>query len=107
VTVLQLLLILAAWLFSLLAFPFQASEGGLVVRLTESGVEAPLVVSPGGWKRLTGDPRSEHSIRSDCESGRLPTLPRAGSSGAHHRMPVAKALQQLGIEFEIVPSRAA
>ncbi len=45
---------------------------GLVVRLIESGVVAPLVAGPAEWKRLVGDPRSAHSIRSDCEAGRLP-----------------------------------
>jgi hypothetical protein len=48
---------------------------GLVVRVVESGVVAPLVARPAEWKRLVGDPRSAHSIRSDCETGRLPTLP--------------------------------
>lgn len=76
---------------------------GLVVRLVESGVVAPLVAGPAEWKRLVGDPRSAHSIRSDCETGRLPTLPRSGGSGSHHRIAVAKALDQLGVAYEIVP----
>jgi hypothetical protein len=76
---------------------------GLVVRLVGSGVVAPLVAGPTEWKRLVGDPRSAHSIRSDCETGRLPTLPRAGGSGSHHRIAVAKALDQLGVAYEIIP----
>jgi hypothetical protein len=75
---------------------------GLVVRLIGSGVEAPLVVGPRDWKRIVGDPRSVHSIRLDCETGRLPTLPRAGGSGSHHRIAVAKALDELGVAYEIV-----
>ena len=76
---------------------------GLVVRLVGSGVVAPLVAGPADWKRLVGDPRSAHSIRSDCENGRLPTLPRSGGSGSHHRIAVAKALDQLGVAYEIIP----
>ncbi len=79
---------------------------GLVVRLRGSGVEAPLVAGPAEWKRIVGDPRSLHSIRFDCETGRLPTLPRAGGSGSHHRIAVAKALDELGVAYEIVPRSA-
>ena len=75
---------------------------GLVVRLVESGVVVP-VAGLAEWKRLVGDPRSAHSIRSDCENGRLPTLPRSGGSVSHHRIAVAKALDQLGVVYEIIP----
>jgi len=79
---------------------------GLVVRLTGSSIEAPLVVGPAEWKRLVGDARSVHSIRLDCETGRIPTLPRGGGSGSHHRIPLAKALDELGVAYEIVPGSA-
>jgi hypothetical protein len=79
---------------------------GLVVRLSGSGMEVPLVASPSEWKHIVGDPRSLHSIRTDCETGRLPTLPRAGWSGFHHRIAVAKALDELGVPYEIVPCSA-
>ena len=72
----------------------------LVVRLP-AGAEAPLVVSPAEWKRLVGDSRDERSIRTDCENGTIPCLPRYGS-GSHHRIAVARALEQLGVPFEIV-----
>ncbi len=75
---------------------------GLVVRLGESGLEVPLVVGPGEWKQIVGDPRSTHSIRLDCEAGRLPTLPRNGGSGSHHRIVVAKALDELGVAYQVV-----
>jgi hypothetical protein len=75
---------------------------GLVVRLSGSGMEVPLVASPSEWRHIVGDPRSLRSIRTDCETGRLPTLPRAGGSGCHHRIAVAKALDELGVPYEIV-----
>jgi hypothetical protein len=73
----------------------------LVVRLAESGLEVPLVVGPREWKQIVGDPRSTHSIRLDCETGRIPTLPRSGGSGSHHRIVVAKALDELGVAYQI------
>jgi hypothetical protein len=79
---------------------------GLVVRLVGSGIEAPLVAGPAEWKRIVGDPRSLHSIWFDCETGRLPTLPRVGGSGSHHRIAVAKALDELGVAYDIVPASA-
>ncbi len=79
---------------------------GLVIRLVGSGIEAPLVAGPAEWKRIVGDPRSLHSIRFDCETGRLPTLPCAGGSGSHHRIAVAKALDEMGVAYEIVPRSA-
>lgn len=82
------------------------AASGLVVRLVGSGLEAPLAVGPSEWKRIVGDPRSVHSIRLDCETGRIPTLPRAGGPGSHHRIAVAKALDELGVAYEIVPGSA-
>ena len=79
------------------------ARGGLVVRLS-TGREFPLVTGPAGYKEMTGDPRSDHSIRDDCSSGVIPTLPHAAGSGAHHRIPVAPALDQLGVPYEIVPA---
>lgn len=76
---------------------------GLVVRLSASGIEVPLVIGPSQWKKIVGDPRSTHSIRLDCETGRIPTLSRGGGSGSHHRIVVAKALDELGVSYEIVP----
>lgn len=76
-------------------------EAGLAVRLPD-GRLAPLVVGPRDWKELIGDSRDEHSIRTDCENGVLPCLPRAGVSGAHWRIATARALEQLGVPFEIV-----
>jgi len=73
----------------------------LVVR-TAAG-DFPLVIGPAGLRGITGDKRSEHAIRSDCEAGVVPTLPRSGGSGSHHRIPVAKYLDQLGVPYEIVP----
>lgn len=79
---------------------------GLVVRLTD-GREWPLVVGPAMLREITGDRRSEHSLRNDCAAGLVPTLPRGSGSGAHHRIPTAKLLEQLGVPFEVVPARSA
>jgi hypothetical protein len=72
----------------------------LVIR-TAAG-DYPLVTTPAGLKKITGDQRSERAVRSDCETGITPTLPRPAGSGAHHRIPTAKALEQLGVPYEIV-----
>jgi hypothetical protein len=76
-------------------------EAGLAVRLPD-GRLAPLVIGPRDWKDLIGDNRDEHSIRTDCENGVLPCLPRAGVSGSHWRICTAKALEALGVRVEIV-----
>ena len=81
-------------------------RGGLVVRLA-SGAELPLVVGPAQIREITGDQRSEHAIRADCSAGVIPTLQRPRGSGAHHRIPVAKYLDGLGIPYEVVPARAS
>lgn len=73
---------------------------GLVVRLTD-GTELPLVMGPAGVKRLTGDERSEHSVRIDCANGIVPTLPRSTGSGSHHRVPTARLLDSLGVSYTI------
>jgi hypothetical protein len=74
---------------------------GLVIKLA-NGAELPLVTNPAGIKEMFGDPRSDHSIRSDCANGVIPTLPRAQGSGAHHRIPVARYLDRLGVPYEVV-----
>lgn len=66
----------------------------------------PLVVSPAGLKAALGDSRSDRSIRSDCENGVIPTLPRLGGPGAHHRIPLARYFDQLGVPYEIVRAEA-
>src|ERR1039458_3805929 len=81
----------------------QKARAGLVVRLA-SGMEFPLVTGPAGYKAITGDSRSDHAVRDDCSAGVIPTLPHAAGSGAHHRIPVAPALDQLGVPYEIVQS---
>ena len=73
----------------------------LVVRAT-GGIELPLVCSPSQVAPMLG--RSDHSIRDDCVAGLIPTLPRAGGSGAHHRIATARLLDQIGIPYEIVSS---
>src|SRR5665213_1027857 len=42
--------------------------------------------------------------RDDCVAGLIPTLPRAGGSGAHHRIATARLLDQVGIPYELVSS---
>jgi hypothetical protein len=74
---------------------------GLVVRTP--GGDFPLVVSPACIPRITGDTRSDRAIRADCESGLIPTLPRTAGPGSHHRIPVAKFLDQLGVPYTIIP----
>ena len=76
------------------------APAGLVVRLA-NGTELPLVIGPSQVRALTGDRRSEHAVRGDCSSGIIPTLPRAGGSGAHHRVPTARLLDELGIPYEV------
>ena len=66
------------------------------------GIELPLVCSPAQVAPLLG--RSEHATRDDCVAGVIPTLPRAGGSGAHHRIATARLLAQMGVPYEIVSS---
>jgi hypothetical protein len=73
----------------------------LIVRAT-GGIELPLVCSPSQVAPLLG--RSDHAIRDDCVAGVIPTLPRAGGSGAHHRIATARLLDQIGVPYEIVSS---
>lgn len=72
----------------------------LVVRLA-NGAVWPLIVRPGELRTLIGDERSERAIRNDCAEGRIPTLPRAGGSGGHYRIPTARYLDMLGVPYEI------
>ena len=75
-------------------------ETHLIIR-TDSGWELPLVASPAAVAPLLG--KSDHGVRNDCIAGRIPTLPRASGSGAHHRIPVARLLDQLGVPYRIEP----
>jgi hypothetical protein len=77
----------------------QAGPAGLVVVV--NGEELPLVASPEVWRRIIGDRRTTEAIRADCQNGLVPCLPRPVGSGGHHRVAVAKALEALGIPFEI------
>lgn len=76
-------------------------EAHLVVR-TDSGWELPLVASPAAVAPLLG--KSDHGVRNDCIAGRITTLPRASGNGAHHRIPVARLLDQLGVPYRIEPA---
>ena len=80
-------------------------QAGWVVRL-QSGTMGPLTATPRQWKRLTGDPRDERSVRADCASGVLPCLPRRAAAGGHYRIAVSRALDQLGIPHEVVRADA-
>lgn len=75
----------------------------LVVRLA-SGAELPLVGTPADVAPLLG--RSDRTVRSGCEDGTIPTLTRASGSGARHRIPVARLLEELGVPFTIEPAAA-
>jgi hypothetical protein len=72
----------------------------LIIR-TDSGWELPLVASPAAVAPLLG--KSDHGVRNDCIAGRIPTLPRASGNGAHHRIPVARLLDELGVPYRIEP----
>ena len=72
----------------------------LIIR-TDSGWELPLVASPATVAPLLG--KSDHGVRNDCIAERIPTLPRVSGSGAHHRIPVARLLDQLGVPYRIEP----
>lgn len=78
----------------------EVARGALVVRLA-SGAELPLILSPAGYRAFIDDGRSEVSIRSDCDRGLIPTLPRPQGSGSWYRIPTARALELLGIAYEI------
>ena len=60
----------------------------------------PLVASPEQMSAVYG--KSGRALRDDCESGVIPTLTRAAGSGGWHRIPVAKALDDLGVPYRIV-----
>ena len=76
-------------------------SASLIIRTT-GGMELPLVCSPSHVAPLLG--RSDHAIRDDCVAGVIPTLPRAGGSGAHHRIATALLLDQMGVPYEIITS---
>jgi hypothetical protein len=64
-----------------------------------TGVELPLVASPATVAPLLG--KSDHGVRDDCIAGRIPTMPRGDRAGTHHRIPVARLLDLLGIPYRI------
>lgn len=70
-----------------------------MVIVTDTGVELPLVASPAGVAPLLG--KSDHGVRDDCIAGRIPTMPRDERAGTHHRIPVARLLDLLGIPYRI------
>ncbi|HET9733176.1 MAG TPA: hypothetical protein VFP54_10925 [Acidimicrobiales bacterium] len=72
----------------------------IVIRLG-TGAHLPPTMSPVQLREYGLDDRSDHSIRSDCAKGVIPTLNRAGGEGARHRIATARYLEQLGIEFTI------
>jgi hypothetical protein len=76
-------------------------SASLIIRTT-GGMELPLVCSPSHVAPLLG--RSDHAVRDDCVAGVIPTLPRAGGSGAHHRIATARLLDQMGVPYEIITS---
>jgi hypothetical protein len=84
-----------------LALFWRPMNASLIIR-TIGGMELPLVCSPSLVAPLLG--RSDHAIRDDCVAGVIPTLPRAGGSGAHHRIATARLLDQMGVPYEIVTS---
>ncbi len=70
-----------------------------MVIVTGTGIELPLVASPATVAPILG--KSDHGVRDDCIAGRIPTLPRGDQSGAHHRIPVARLLDLLGLPYRI------
>ena len=56
-------------------------------------------------KQGAGPALGDLAIRDDCVAGVIPTLPRAGGSGAHHRIATALLLDQIGVPYEIVSSQ--
>jgi hypothetical protein len=78
-------------------------ESGMVVK-TPAGTLS-LISSPEQIGNVEG--KTGRAVRSDCESGAIPTLPRTGGDGGHWRIPTAKYLDQLGVPYEIVPAEEA
>lgn len=70
-----------------------------MVIVTDTGVELPLVASPATVAPILG--KSDHGVRDDCIAGRIPTMPRGDRAGTHHRIPVARLLDLLGIPYRI------
>ena len=69
-----------------------------MVIVTDTGIELPLVASPATVAPILG--KSDHGVRDDCIAGRIPTMPKGDRSGTHHRIPVARLLDLLGIPYE-------
>ena len=74
---------------------------GMVIETTAG--QLPLVAGPDRLAKLLG--KSGRAVRDDCDAGRIPTLPRGGGSGSWYRVPVAKLLDDLGVQYEIVPAK--
>ena len=70
-----------------------------MVIVTDTGVELPLVASPATVAPILG--KSDHGVRDDYIAGRIPTMPRGDRAGTHHRIPVARLLDLLGIPYRI------
>ena len=62
--------------------------------------QLPLVASPEQMAIVYG--KSGRAVRDDCDSGVIPTLTRAAGSGSWHRIPVAKALDDVGVPYRII-----
>jgi hypothetical protein len=73
--------------------------GTRMVIVPGTGIEPPLVASPAAVAPLLG--KSDYGVRDDCIAGRIPTMPRGDRVGSHHRIPVARLLDQLGIPYRI------
>jgi len=71
-----------------------------MVIVTDTGIELPLVASPATVAPILG--KSDHGVRDDCIAGRIPTMPKGDRAGTHHRIPVARLLDLLGIPYRIV-----
>jgi len=70
-----------------------------MVIITDTGIELPLVASPATVAPILG--KSDHGVRDDCIAGRIPTMPKGDRAGTHHRIPVARLLDLLGIPYRI------
>ena len=74
---------------------------GLVVEA--AGQHWPLVLNVAQYRTLSGDNRCERAIIYDLAAGLLPSLPRRGKAGSRWRIPATKLLEQLGVDFKVVP----
>jgi hypothetical protein len=79
-----------------------ANSPRLVVR-TSTDVELPMAMNAVDAAPLLG--RTPETVRSDCEAGLIPALPRGSGERAHWRIPTAWILDQIRVEYEIVAPR--